>query len=53
MKNNIGDPSTPIKKPIPRMPMGDLAPGSAHVRPSAQLPINMSGNFPAGGIPKI
>ena len=27
--------------------MGVLAPGSAHARPSAQPPINMSGNFPA------
>ena len=27
--------------------MGVLAPGSAHVRPSAQPPIDMSGNFPA------
>ena len=26
-------------------PMGVLAPGSAHVRPSTQPPINMSGNF--------
>ena len=26
-------------------PMGVLAPGSAHVRPSAQPPIDMSGNF--------
>ena len=28
-------------------PMGVLAPGSAHARPSAQPPITMSGNFPA------
>ena len=28
-------------------PMGVLAPGSAHVRPSAQTPIDVSGNFPA------
>ena len=27
--------------------MGVLAPGSAHARPSAQPPINVSGNFPA------
>ena len=27
--------------------MGVLAPGSAHARPSAQPPIDMSGNFPA------
>ena len=29
------------------MPMGVLAPGSAHARPSAQHPIDMSGKFPA------
>ena len=28
-------------------PMGVLAPGSAHARPSAQPPIDTSGNFPA------
>ena len=28
-------------------PMGVLAPGSAHTRPSAQPPIDMSRNFPA------
>ena len=27
--------------------MGVLAPGSAHARPSAQPPIDGSGNFPA------
>ena len=27
--------------------MGVLAPRSAHARPSAQPPINVSGNFPA------
>ena len=27
--------------------MGVLAPWSAHARPSAQPPINVSGNFPA------
>ena len=32
---------------IPLAPMGVLAPGSAHARPSAQTPIDMSGNFPA------
>ena len=32
---------------IPLTPMGVLAPGSAHVRPSAQPPIDMSENFPA------
>jgi hypothetical protein len=31
---------------IPLTPMGVLAPGSAHARPSAQPPIDMSGNFP-------
>jgi hypothetical protein len=34
-------------KQIPLTPMGVLAPGSAHVRPSAQPPIDVSGNFPA------
>ena len=32
---------------FPLTPMGVLAPGSAHGRPSAQPPIDMSGNFPA------
>jgi hypothetical protein len=27
--------------------MGVLAPGSAHARPSARPPIDVSGNFPA------
>ena len=31
---------------FPLAPMGVLAPGSAHARPSAQPPIDMSGNFP-------
>jgi hypothetical protein len=35
------------KKKFPLMPMGVLAPGSVHARPSAQPPIDMSGNFPA------
>ena len=32
---------------IPLTPMGVLAPESAHAGPSAQPPINVSGNFPA------
>jgi hypothetical protein len=32
---------------FPLTPMGVLAPGSAHTRPSAQPPIDMSGNLPA------
>ena len=32
---------------IPLTPMGVLAPGSAHAGPSAQPPIDMSGNFTA------
>ena len=32
---------------IPLAPMGVLAPGSAHARPSTRPPINTSGNFPA------
>ena len=35
------------KKKIPLAPMGVLAPGSAHARPSAQPPIDTSGNFSA------
>jgi hypothetical protein len=31
---------------FPLTPMGVLALGSAHARPSAQPPINVSGNFP-------
>ena len=30
---------------FPVAPLGVLAPGSAHARPSAQPPINTSGNF--------
>ena len=39
----------PVKtvEKFPLTPMGVLAPGSAHARPSAQAPIDMSGNFPA------
>ena len=32
---------------FPLAPMGVLAPGSAHTRPSARPPIDTSGNFPA------
>jgi hypothetical protein len=32
---------------FPLTPMGVVAPGPAHARPSAQPPIDMSGNFPA------
>ena len=32
---------------FPIAPMGVLAPGSAHARPSAQPPIDTSGNFSA------
>ena len=32
-------------KEFPCMSMGVLAPGSAHVRPSAQPPLDVSGNF--------
>ena len=31
---------------FPLVPMGVLVPGSAHTRPSAQPPIDTSGNFP-------
>ena len=32
---------------FPLAPMGALAPGSAHARPSAQAPIDTKGNFSA------
>jgi hypothetical protein len=35
-----------FKKLIPLAPMGVLAHGSAHARPSARPPIDTSGNFP-------
>ena len=35
------------RRRIPLAPMGVLAPGSAHARPSARPPIDTSGNFPA------
>ena len=35
------------RKKIPLTLMGVLAPGSAHARPSAQPPIDVSGNFSA------
>ena len=34
------------KEKFPLTTMGVLAPGSAHARPSAQPPIDVSGNFP-------
>jgi hypothetical protein len=36
-----------LREEIPLTPMGVLAPGSAHARPSAQPPIDVSENFPA------
>ncbi len=36
-----------VAEKFPLTPIGVLAPGSAHARPSAQTPIDMSGNFPA------
>ena len=36
-----------IYKKYPLVPMGVLAPGSAHARLSAQPPIDTSGNFSA------
>ena len=41
---------------FPLAPMGVLAPGSAHARPSAKPPIDTSGNFSAnmsGGVGEI
>jgi hypothetical protein len=53
-KVNINKPVLPAKLAknktrniFPLVPMGVLAPGSAHARPSARPPINTSGNFPA------
>ena len=37
----------PSRTEIPLAPMGVLAPGSAHARPSAQPPIDTSRNFSA------
>ena len=44
-----GSARTPLgpKYLIPLAPMGVLAPGSAHARPSTRPPIDTSGNFPA------
>ena len=44
--NSGGKKKKKIKE-IPLAPMGVLAPGSAHARPSARLTIDTSGNFPA------
>ena len=46
LKNPIKNSDTSIHI-FPLALMGVLAPGSAHARPSAQPPIDMSGNFPA------
>jgi hypothetical protein len=37
---------TCARKKLPLAPMGVLAPGSAHARPSAQPPFDTGGNFP-------
>ena len=53
IKTNVGDTQKCLKyrrgrgPQFPLMPMGVLAPWSVHARPSAQPPIDMSGNFPA------
>ena len=39
--------ATTRKEKFMLTPMGVLAPGFAHERPSSQPPINVSGNFPA------
>ena len=38
---------TCMNKQCPLTPMGVLALGSSHAKPSTQPPIDMSGNFPA------
>ena len=51
MSNMYSTPQYEMTQPyileFPLTPMGVLAPGSAHTRPSAQPPIDVSGNFPA------
>ena len=46
-KHLINSRTKPKFNEFPLTPMGVLAPGSAHARPSAQPLIFMSGNFPA------
>ena len=41
----VGYPVLLIRLKIPLAPMGALAPGSVHARPSAQAPIDASGHF--------
>ena len=43
--SNGGNNKKTRKQEIPLAPMGVLAPGSAHARPSARPPIDTSGNF--------
>ena len=45
MKHSVVEAAIGVKFPL--TPMGVLAPGSARARPSAQPPIDGSGNFPA------
>ena len=45
-KINVKTIDTKSDEKFPLTPMGVLAPGSAHARPSAQPPIDVSGNFP-------
>ena len=46
-KQKLIDEFMKMNSKFPLTPMGVLAPGSAHARPSAQPPIDVSGNFPA------
>ena len=48
MRHSTKDSCGAVKSmEFPLAPMGALAPGSAHARPSAQAPIDTSGNFSA------
>ena len=42
----ITEPEPEYSTKFSLAPMGVLAPGSAHARPSAEPPIDVSGNFP-------
>ena len=46
-KSDRGEGRMEKDKEFPLAPMGVLAPGSTHTRPSARPSIDTSGNFPA------
>ena len=47
MDNSLSAVPNIIYIKFPLVPIGVLAPGSAHARPYARPPIDTSGNFPA------